>query len=219
MMMKNNLDIAALRQSYAAQPLTEEVVSKDPVEQFTAWFEQAVSAGIKEPNAMTLATVTSAGTPAARVVLLKGVEQQGFVFYTNYESDKGEQLAANPAAALVFWWEPLYRQVRIEGSVEKVDEAVSTAYFQSRPRGSQVGAWASPQSRIIDNRDLLTAEVELLENKFQGQEILPRPPHWGGYLLTPSIIEFWQGQPNRLHDRLRYKRLPEGGWQLERLAP
>lgn len=219
MMMKNNLDIAALRQSYAAQPLTEEVVSKDPVEQFTLWFEQAASAGIKEPNAMTLATVTSAGTPAARVVLLKGVEQEGFVFYTNYESDKGEQLAANPAAALVFWWEPLYRQVRIEGTVEKVDEAVSTAYFQSRPRGSQVGAWASPQSRIIDNRDLLTAEVELLETKYQGQEILPRPPHWGGYLLTPSIIEFWQGQPNRLHDRLRYKRLAEGGWQLERLAP
>lgn len=213
------IDIAALRQSYVSQPLTEDQVSRDPVEQFRQWFAQALEVGITEPNAMTLATVTAGGTPAARIVLLKGVEAGGFVFYTNYDSHKGEELAVNPNAALVFWWESLFRQVRIEGKVEKVSARVSEAYFQSRPKGSQIGAWASPQSRTIPGRAFLDARVESLEKQYAGEEVLPLPENWGGYFVRPVMIEFWQGQTNRLHDRLRYSRLPEGDWKLERLAP
>lgn len=213
------IDIAALRQSYVSQPLTEDQVSRDPVEQFRQWFAQALEVGITEPNAMTLATVTAGGTPAARIVLLKGVEAGGFVFYTNYDSHKGEELAVNPNAALVFWWESLFRQVRIEGEVEKVSARVSEAYFQSRPKGSQIGAWASPQSRTIPGRAFLDARVESLEKQYAGEEVLPLPENWGGYFVRPVMIEFWQGQTNRLHDRLRYSRLPEGDWKLERLAP
>lgn len=217
--MQHPIDIAALRQSYVSQPLTEDQVSPDPVELFRLWFSQALEVGITEPNAMTLATVTAGGTPAARIVLLKGVDQEGFVFYTNYDSHKGEQMAANPQVALVFWWETLFRQVRIEGTVEKVSVQVSEAYFQSRPKGSQIGAWASPQSRTIPNRDLLDSKVESLEKQYAGQAVLPLPEFWGGYLVRPAMIEFWQGQTNRLHDRLRYSRETEGGWRLERLAP
>lgn len=213
------IDIAALRQSYVSQPLTEDQVSQDPVEQYRQWFAQALEVGITEPNAMTLATVTAGGTPAARIVLLKGVEAGGFVFYTNYDSHKGEELAVNPNAALVFWWESLFRQVRIEGKVEKVSSRVSEAYFQSRPKGSQIGAWASPQSRTIPGREFLDARVESLEKQYAGEEVLPLPENWGGYFVRPVMIEFWQGQTNRLHDRLRYSRLPEGDWKLERLAP
>ncbi len=217
--MKDSIDMAALRQSYAGQPLDASRVHADPLLQFTEWFEQALETGVAEPNAMTLATINASGAPSARVVLLKGVEDGGFVFFTNYKSDKGEQLRADPRAALVFWWEPLHRQVRIEGAVEQVSREYSIRYFQSRPRGSQIGAWASPQSRPVSDRAILTTEVAMLEEKYAGQDTLPCPPWWGGYLLRPSLIEFWQGQANRLHDRLRYSLLGDGHWEMVRLAP
>lgn len=209
--------IADLRQNYTRQQLLETNVDPNPLKQFQTWFDQAQSANILEPNAMTLATASKEGIPAARIVLLKGVDDRGFTFYTNYESRKGQELAANPQAVLVFWWEPLERQVRIEGSVEKVSAQETEEYFHSRPRGSQLGALASPQSQVITSREVLENRLEDFTRAYQDQEI-PRPDHWGGYRVVPHTIEFWQGRPNRLHDRLRYC-LEQNQWMIERLAP
>ncbi|MEC4805734.1 MAG: pyridoxamine 5'-phosphate oxidase [Jaaginema sp. PMC 1079.18] len=210
--------VADLRQNYTKAGLTKADIAVDPVVQFRTWFDQAVDAELPEPNAMTLATATPDGKPSARIVLLKGFDDRGFVFYTNYNSNKGQQLEANPQAALVFWWEGLERQVRIEGQIVKVEAAESDAYFASRPQGSQLGAWASPQSQAIASRAVLAENLRDLENQY-GDRPVPRPPHWGGFRLIPDRIEFWQGRPNRLHDRLNYCRDKAGNWQVERLAP
>lgn len=211
-------DLAALRRSYSLEKLSEKDVSRDPFVQFDAWFREALNSELLEPNAMTLATVNAEGQPGARIVLLKSFDEKGFVFFTNYESRKGEDLAAQPRAALLFAWLELERQVRIEGAVEKVSEAESLAYFQSRPLGSQIGAWASPQSRPISGREVLEHAVATLEKEYADAPALPLPPFWGGYRVRPERIEFWQGRENRLHDRIRYTR--EGHhWSIERLAP
>ncbi len=186
---------------------------------FDAWFAQAVAApDVYEPNAMTLATASKAGRPSARMVLFKGVDAHGFRFYTNYASRKGQELAANPWAALVFWWGPLARQVRVEGSVEKLSAAESDGYYQSRPLGSQLSAWASAQSTAIPSRQTLEERLRELEARYAEHEP-PRPPNWGGYRLVPESIEFWQGGEHRLHDRLCYRRQANGEWAIERLAP
>lgn len=196
--------------------LLETDVDPNPFVQFHHWFEEAF-ARITEANAMTLATASTEGAPSARMVLLKEFDERGFVFFTNYESRKGRELEANPVASLVFWWKELQRQVRIEGWVKKVESYESDRYFQSRPRGSRLGAWASPQSGIVSSREELDVRYREVESEYQGREI-PRPPYWGGYRVVPKSIEFWQGRTNRLHDRLRYRR-EEGDWILERLAP
>lgn len=214
--MKNS--VADLRQNYTRSGLTEAETNADPIQQFKTWFEQAVSAEILEPNAMTLATTTSDGKPSARIVLLKGVDERGFAFYTNYNSLKGQQLSQNPHAALVFWWAELERQVRIEGRVEKLSAQESENYYHSRPRNSQLGAWVSNQSQVIDSRAVLDRQLEELQQKYTHREI-PRPPHWGGFRVIPSTLEFWQGRPSRLHDRLRYRLTTEKRWVRERLAP
>jgi pyridoxamine 5'-phosphate oxidase len=206
-----------MRRDYAGEALAEADVDADPVVQFGRWFEQAEQAGLLEPHAMTLATATPDGRPSARMVLLRGFDERGFCFYTNYQSRKGVELAANPRAALVFWWDKLERQVRIEGRVERTSRAESEAYFSSRPPGSQLSAAASPQSRVIDGRATLERRVtELATGQRDGQ--VPLPEFWGGYRLAHEVVEFWQGRPNRLHDRLRYRRAGSG-WKLERLAP
>ncbi|MCO6489455.1 MAG: pyridoxamine 5'-phosphate oxidase [Phaeodactylibacter sp.] len=213
------VDIKQLRKEYTAYTLGPEDVSESPLAQFKAWFEQAVQVQVPEPNAMTLATCTPEGKPSARIVLLKGIEEGGFVFYTNYNSRKGTELEQNPQAALAFLWHELQRQVRVEGPVRRLSPESSTAYFQSRPKGSQIGAWASPQSTPIASRAVLEKRVEELAGQYAGAESLPRPPHWGGYVLEPSAVEFWQGRSNRLHDRIRYRLDENGNWQVERLAP
>ncbi len=212
-------DLADLRREYARAELTRDHVVDDPLEQFQAWFDEAQEAEVTEPNAMTLATAAPDGTPSARIVLLKGVDERGFRFFTNYDSRKGTELDQNPHASLVFWWPPLERQVRIEGTVERLPDDESTEYFRSRPRGSQFGAWASPQSRVVESREVLEDNLAEVKASYE-DETVPRPAHWGGYVVRPTQIEFWQGRPNRLHDRLRYRR-PEGeaDWTLERLAP
>ncbi|HEY4727784.1 MAG TPA: pyridoxamine 5'-phosphate oxidase [Actinomycetes bacterium] len=206
-----------MRREYTREALTEADVDADPVVQFGRWFEQAERAGLLEPTAMTLATATPDGRPSARMVLLRGFDERGFCFYTNHESRKGVELAANPRAALVFWWGELERQVRIEGPVAPTSRAESEAYFHSRPPGSQLSAAASPQSRVIQDRAVLEHRVaELAADSADGQ--VPLPDFWGGYRLTHEVVEFWQGRPNRLHDRLRYRRAGDG-WKIERLAP
>jgi pyridoxamine 5'-phosphate oxidase len=213
-----NLSIADLRQNYSRYGLSETDVDPNPFKQFATWLQQAVDAQLLEPNAMTLATATPDGQPSARMVLLKDFDERGFVFFTNYQSHKGKQLTDNPWAALVFWWVPLERQVRIEGKVEKIAPQESDAYFHSRPRESQLGAWVSDQSQIIANRDLLEQKLEELTTQYTDREI-PRPPDWGGFRVVPTNIEFWQGRPSRLHDRLRYCLTEEGAWLIERLSP
>jgi len=193
-------------------------MAPDPVAQFRIWWEQVLAARLLQPEAMTLATATPAGEPSARVVLLRGFDERGFSFFTNYDSRKGQELAANPRAALVLYWPELDRQVRIEGRVVRVSAEESDAYFQGRPRGSQLGAWVSPQSDVVPGREFLESRMEELTALHEAGQV-PRPPHWGGYRVVPAVVEFWQGQPNRLHDRLRYRRLETGGWTLERLAP
>lgn len=190
----------------------------DPLELFRSWYAAAGAAGIAKPNALTLATAEADGTPHGRVVLLSSFDERGFVFHTNYESPKGATLARNPAVSLVFWWDPLGYQVRIEGQAEKTSAAESDAYFAKRPRGSQLGAWASEQSREIDSRAALEHRMQQLERQYAGQTI-PRPPHWGGYRVVPHTIEFWENRDNRLHDRLRYEHAEQGGWRVVRLAP
>ena len=210
-------NIADLRKDYTLNGLDQTDVSPDPIVQFQQWFVAALAAGVHEPNAMHLATINPEGRPEGRIVLVKGVDAAGFSFYTNYNSQKGTSLGANPMASLTFFWPELERQVRIEGWVEKVSETESDTYFNSRPRGSQLGAWVSQQSQVIAGRDVLTSQQEELENRFNGQPI-PRPPHWGGFRVIPDKIEFWQGRPSRLHDRIRY-RLEAGTWLIERVSP
>jgi pyridoxamine 5'-phosphate oxidase len=198
-------------------PLTESQLSADPIEQFRLWFEEARLAIADRPEAMTLATAEPGGRVSARIVLLKGVGEDGFVFFTNYESEKARQLEENPLAALVFWWAPLDRQVRVEGRVMRVTPEESDRYFVTRARGSQLGAWASDQSSVIAGRETLETRLAELESRFETGAV-PRPPHWGGFRLTPDLIELWQGQRDRLHDRFRYQREGEG-WRMVRLAP
>lgn len=211
-------DIASLRKEYTKAVLDVNSVLQDPISQFTKWFDEAIAAKVPEPNAMNLATVNENGRPSSRVVLLKGIEDYMFVFYTNYQSRKGKELDNNPACSLTFFWPELERQVRIEGVALRVDEKRSEKYFQSRPRGSQVGAWASPQSTLISDRSLLEERAKQIEEKFKGQEILPKPNQWGGFEIDPLMIEFWQGRPSRLHDRILYTK-DDGVWKINRLAP
>ncbi len=216
------MKLADLRIEYMRETLDESDVAPDPYREFEHWLDEAVKAQVPEPNAMTLATVGPDGQPSARIVLLKGFDERGFVFFTNYASRKGRELAASARAALLFFWADLERQVRIEGSVEKVPASESVEYFASRPRASRLSAWASPQSESIAGRAALEARFAEAEARFRSAgEHVPRPPHWGGYLLTPAMLEFWQGRQSRMHDRVRYRRDPAhpGAWAIDRLAP
>jgi len=207
-----------LRQDYRSAALSEEDATENPYQLFEKWFTEALNAQVLEPNAMTLATCSSICIPSARIVLLKEFNEYGFVFYTNYESQKGKEIQENPYAALVFFWGDLERQIRIEGVVEKVSEEESTNYFKSRPKGSQLGALTSPQSKIIPNREFLAEKIAQLEKDYEDKEII-KPKYWGGYRVIPNRIEFWQGRSNRLHDRLAYVQEKDQSWKFERLAP
>lgn len=214
--------IANMRRDYKARTLDANDVATSPFTQFNQWFQEArqtvqADAGV-EANAMTLATASKDGIPSARIVLLKGVDERGFIFYTNYESRKGQEMEANPHAALVFFWQELERQVRIEGRIERVEEAVSDQYFSSRPRRSRLGAWASPQSQTINNRKMLEDNMAKLEAEYGEEKPIPRPAHWGGYRVVPKAVEFWQGRRSRLHDRVRYE-WDGKDWIINRLAP
>ncbi len=210
--------IAELRKDYTLEGLNEDEVNPNPFKQFAIWFNEALNAQLPEPNAMTIATATPDGQPSARMVLLKDFDQRGFVFYTNYLSHKGLELAQNPQAALVFWWAELERQVRICGRVEKVSTEESDQYFYSRPLNSRLGAWVSEQSQAIASREVLERRLQELQLEYANQDV-PRPPHWGGLRTIPREIEFWQGRTSRLHDRLRYTLLDSGSWKIERLSP
>ena len=211
--------LADLRKDYSLAGLLEKDLAKDPFRQFEKWFQEAEAAKLVEPNAMTLSTVGSDGRPSSRTVLLKGLDGRGFVFYSNYESRKGRELANIPRVALLFPWLALERQVIVEGSVARVSREESEAYFHSRPRASQLGAWVSQQSSVITGRAVLEDAMKALEQKYAGKDI-PLPPAWGGYRVTPETVEFWQGRRSRLHDRLRYRReAKDGAWSVERLAP
>ncbi len=212
------MDVSDLREEYTRAGLREADAHPDPVEQFRRWFDEVLAANLYEPNAMTLATATREGRPSARVVLLKGFDEQGFVFYTNYEGRKARELEENLHCALVFYWGEFERQVRIEGRAERVSEEESDAYYGSRPRGSRLGAWVSEQSRPVGDREALEERLWGVETEYEGREI-PRPPFWGGYRVEPEEIEFWQGRENRLHDRLLYRRQDDVGWRVERLQP
>lgn len=212
------MSISDLRREYSKKTLDESHVAPNPLVQFEKWFEEALRSEVPEPNAMTLSTVTPNGFPTGRIVLLKGIENEGFVFYTNYQSAKGRDLAQNAVASLTFFWSELERQVRIQGTVSKVSRETSQAYFQSRPRDSQIGAWASPQSAPIKDRSVLEERKKKLEEQFDGQDIIPLPEQWGGYHVAPFLVEFWQGRPSRLHDRIVYTRVKDN-WKINRLAP
>ncbi|MEA5616629.1 pyridoxamine 5'-phosphate oxidase [Cronbergia sp. UHCC 0137] len=210
--------IADLRKDYTLQDLHEDGVDPNPFIQFQTWFTQATTAQLPEPNAMSLATCTPDGKPSARMVLLKDFDQRGFVLFTNYNSHKGQELTINPHAALVFWWAELERQVRIVGTVEKIAPEESDKYFNMRPPNNRLGAWASNQSQVIASREVLEQQLQQLQREYENQEV-PRPPHWGGFRVIPKEIEFWQGRPSRLHDRLLYTKLDHGSWKIERLSP
>jgi pyridoxamine 5'-phosphate oxidase len=210
--------LALLRREYRNKPLLESQAPADPLRLFEKWFREALKIQALDVNAMTLATVSPEGQPSTRVVLLKGYDHKGFVFFTNYLSRKGRDLERHPGASLSFFWPELSRQIHLEGLAHKVAAWESDEYFQTRPRDSQLGAWVSEQSRVLSNRKVLDQRVKEFEKKYQGQAI-PRPPHWGGFRLVPKIIEFWKGQPSRLHDRLVYRKKSGSGWKRERLAP
>lgn len=212
-------ELAAMRVDYAGGGFDVEDVEDDPLVQFRRWLDDAVAAGVDEPNAMTLATVDGDGRPAARTVLLKGMDGRGFIFFSNHGSRKGRHLAANGACALTFLWTPLQRQVCVTGRAERLGEDESTEYFAARPRGSRISAWASEQSTVIADRTVLEERAAGLEARFAGMEDIPKPPFWGGYLVVPETIELWGGRPSRLHDRLRYSRDSKGGWRTDRLSP
>jgi len=213
-----NTSIADIRRDYSHKGLSETDVHANAIKQFEKWWIEAVDSKIDEVNAMTLATASLDALPSARIVLLKGFDENGFVFFTNYESYKAQQLAENPKACLVFFWKELQRQVRITGLIQKISAKQSDEYFKSRPESSRIGAWASPQSRVIESRDWLDEKFNELVNKMEGHSDA-RPPHWGGYIVKPVVIEFWQGRPSRLHDRIQYTLEESGGWKIERLAP
>ena len=210
--------IADIRKDYFHKSLDETEVESNPIKQFDCWWKEALEANINEVNAMTVATSSAAGMPSARIMLLKGFSEKGFVFFTNYNSFKGQQLTENPRVCLVFFWKELERQVRITGIIEKTSDAESDAYFQSRPKASQVGAITSPQSQVIESRQWLDDRYKKLTEESE-KIAIQRPVHWGGYLVKPVIIEFWQGRPGRLHDRIQYSLLDDGSWKIERLAP
>jgi pyridoxamine 5'-phosphate oxidase len=210
--------ILKLRKEYGLHGLDVDDLKENPIDLFKIWLQQAIKAGVAEPNAMTLATVNEFGQPSIRVVLLRDITDAGFTFYTNYNSKKGKEIEGNVLVSLNFFWPQLERQIRIDGKIEKLSEATSQAYFAKRPRGSQIGAWASPQSQIIESRKWLLDQAELFEQKFKGVEV-PKPAHWGGYLVVPELIEFWQGRENRMHDRFQYLKSKGTSWQIARLAP
>lgn len=211
------MSISSIRKDYQLKSLSETDVDAHPIDQFSKWWDEALISKIDEVNAMTLATVSHDGRPSARIVLLKGFDDNGFVFFTNYESEKGQQLLNQPFASLVFFWKELERQVRIEGACQKVSDRESDEYFNSRPQGSQLGAWASPQSRVIEGRSVLEENIKQLEIRFS-KETIQRPSHWGGFRVIPDKIEFWQGRSSRLHDRILYQKSSDG-WAISRLAP
>lgn len=210
--------IADIRKDYKLETLLETNVANNPIDQFTFWWKEATDSAVDEINAMTLCTATADGTPSGRIVLLKGYDEKGFVFFGNYESNKGIELAQNPKASLVFFWKELERQIRIKGTVEKLSDADNDEYYHSRPEGSRIGAWASPQSAVIENREVLQQNVEKYQQQFSNSPIT-RPTHWGGYLVKPTVVEFWQGRPSRLHDRIQYTLQTNGSWKIDRLAP
>lgn len=214
----NQQEIQDLRQDYTAATLSEKDTKASPVSQFEQWFNEALAAKLHEPNAMTLATATTNGKPSARIVLLKGFNEHGFIFYTNYLSRKGKEITKNPQGALTFFWGELERQVRIEGTIEKLSKEDSERYFHSRPKGSQIGAVVSPQSQEIDGRETLEKKWSELETEYEGKEV-PKPSFWGGYILNPQMVEFWQGRSSRLHDRILYKKVDKKSWKKVRLAP
>ena len=211
-------DIAAIREDYSLGKLTEESIDRNPIVQFENWFKEALHAEVMEVNAMVVSTVSELGHPSSRILLLKDIKKEGFSFFTNYESRKGLEINGNPHVSALFFWPELQRQVRIEGMVERLSEADSDEYFQSRPKGSRIGAMASPQSQIITNRSFLEHRVEELQAEYEGREDLPRPAHWGGYIIKPLHIEFWQGRPSRLHDRILFMKVSDS-WKIVRLAP
>ena len=213
-----NKSIADIRKDYQLQSLLETDVADNPFEQFNRWWDDAINSELDEVNAMTLATASTTGMPSARIVLLKSATADGFIFFTNYNSHKGKELEENPFACLVFFWKELERQIRITGTIEKISAAESDEYFYSRPVGSRIGAWASPQSSVIPSRKTIETNIVKYEQEFAGTKIT-RPPHWGGYIVKPTLIEFWQGRPNRLHDRIQYSKTQEGSWKFDRLAP
>lgn len=217
--MNKNQPLKDIRQSYEHSTLLEEDLLADPIDMARKWLKEAIaSPSVPEPNTFTLATSNNERQPSARTLLIKGIEDNGFVFYSNYRSRKGKDLDHNPKAAILFFWQGLQRQIRIEGVISKLDATQSKAYFNSRPRGSQIGAWASPQSDIIPDRAMLDDRVVEIGDTYKDHETIPKPPHWGGYILTPTCFEFWQGRENRLHDRLTYSK-NGGEWKVERLAP
>ncbi|MGH3447238.1 MAG: pyridoxamine 5'-phosphate oxidase [Nocardioidaceae bacterium] len=211
-------DVASWRQEYVDQGLVESDLGADPIGAFTAWLEAAEVAGLHQPNAVVVSTAAG-GAPSARMVLLKTVDDRGFVFYTNYRSRKGTEITVNPDCALLFPWHPLERQVRVEGAAVRVSESESDTYFASRPRATQLGAWASPQSEAVPDREYLQQRYQHESDRFAGSDEVPRPPHWGGVLVVPHMIEFWQGRPGRMHDRIRYQRVDYQTWAVDRLAP
>ena len=207
-----------IRKEYSKASLDISNVLTNPIDQFNKWFGEAMEAEVLEPNAMSLATVGSENRPSCRIVLLKGIEDDRFLFFTNYQSHKGKELENNPVCALTFFWPQVERQVRIEGTVTRVDDKKSEEYFQSRPLGAQIGAWSSPQSSVISGREILEERVKLIEKKYEGKSALPKPHQWGGFQVEPIMIEFWQGRENRLHDRIEYRKV-NGQWAMHRLAP
>lgn len=217
--MSHVQDLTDIRIDYSQKPLNRIDLADNPIDQFKTWFDEVIRAEVPEPNAMTLASANKEGIPSARIVLLKGLINGSFIMYTNYTSHKAKEILENPNVALVFHWKDLHRQVRIQGTVSKLDDQSSEKYFKSRPRGSQISAWASPQSQIVNDRGLLERERLNVERRFQDQPVLPKPPFWGGFSVKPSRIEFWQGRVNRFHDRFVYNLLEDGNWQIDRLAP